>query len=301
MVPEIDFDGGATARFQAEELKKYQLDKKAPTLVVLLGTDTGLRIPLSKPEVTLGRAADSDVVMLHDEQISRRHAQIRCDPTQQVYTLVDLNSTNGTRVNLQQVKEVALQEGDKIFLGSTVLKFVLQDELESEHGNVVNRWAFIDDLTGLVVKRRFYNQLRYEIQRALERTEKLALLMMDMDGLKQVNDAHGHAMGAFIISQVGHAIGEIVNPLGQACRFGGDEFVAYLLSHDLERAKEVAEKVRKTIEERGFEKDGKTLKVSISIGVSVLPDSAQELDLLNQAADQALYRAKAKGRNCVSD
>ncbi len=298
---EIDFDGGATARFQAEELKKYQLDKKAPTLVVLLGLDTGLRIPLVKPEVTLGRATDADVVMLHDEQISRRHAVIRCDPVRQVYTLADLNSTNGTRVNLQQVKEVTLSEGDKIFLGSTVLKFVMQDELESEHGNVVNRWAFTDDLTGLVVKRRFYNQLRFEIHRSLERAEKLALLMMDMDGLKQVNDAHGHAMGAFIISQVGRVIGEIINPLGQACRFGGDEFVAYLLGHDLERAKAVAESVRATIKERSFEKDGKALQVSISIGVSVLPDSARELDSLNKAADEALYRAKAKGRNCVSD
>src|ERR1041385_3594730 len=110
MGPEIEFDGGATARFQSEELKKYRLDQKAPTLVVLLGLDTGMRIPLVKPEITLGRIADRDVVLLHDEQISRRHALIRHDPVQASYTLVDLNSTNGTRVNLQPITEHTLKE-----------------------------------------------------------------------------------------------------------------------------------------------------------------------------------------------
>ncbi len=297
---EKEFNGGATARFQSEDLKKYRLDEKAPTLIVLLGPDTGARIPLVQPEVTLGRTTDADIV-LHDEQISRRHALIRCDPERYIYTLVDLNSTNGTRVNLKPITEVNLQEGDKIFIGSTVLKFVLQDEVESKHGDVVNRWAFTDDLTGLVVKRRLQSQLRFEIHWALERSEALALLMMDLDGLKQINDAHGHATGAFIISQVGRLIGEICNPLGQVCRFGGDEFLAYLLRHDLESGMRVGDQIRETIENRVFEKDLKEFKVTISIGVAVLPIHARELEALINAADQALYRAKAKGRNCTSD
>ncbi len=300
MAQETDFNGGATARFQSEELKTYRLDRKAPTLVVLLGLDTGLRIPLTQPQITLGRT-DGDV-LLHDEQISRRHAAIHYDAEKGTYSIVDLNSTNGTRVNLQQVTgQVTLADGDKIFMGSTVLKFVLQDELESEHGSMVNRWAFIDDLTGLPVKRRFYSQLRFEIHRALEMSEKLTLLMMDMDGLKKVNDAHGHSMGAFVISQVGRVIGEVIGSLGQACRFGGDEFVAYVLRHDKEKGLEVGERIRKAVAERTYEKDGKSVRVSISIGIAVLPDNARELEALNQAADEALYRAKAKGRNCVSE
>jgi two-component system cell cycle response regulator len=306
MTSDTQFDGGATARFQAEELKKYKLDQKSPTLVVLLGSDAGLRIPLSKPEVTLGRTTEADF-LLHDAEISRRHALIRCDPERRTYTLVDLKSTNGTRVNLEQVTEAALKEGDKIFLGSTVLKFMLQDELESEHVDVLHRLAFTDDLTGLVAKRRFTHQLQFQIQRALDSSERLALLMMDLDGLKQINDAHGHAMGAYIIAQAGGLIGEIVNPLGQACRYGGDEFTAYLLRHDAAGALGVGERIRSTIEARLFEKDGKSLKISISIGVAVLPEAARDTEAardpeaLNKAADEALYRAKAKGRNCVSD
>jgi two-component system cell cycle response regulator len=151
-----------------------------------------------------------------------------------------------------------------------------------------------------VVKRRFYNQLRFQIQRSLEQGQKVALLMMDLDGLKQINDTHGHAMGAHVISQAGRRIGEVVNPLGQACRYGGDEFVAYLLRHDLAAGLEVGERIRSAIRDHPFEKDGKVLKVSISIGVAVLPDAGREAEELSKAADEALYRAKARGRNCVS-
>ena len=299
MALSTDFDGGSTARFQAGDIRNFRLDQKTPHLVVLLGSDTGLRIPLSKQELTLGRTAEADVI-LHDEQISRRHAVIRCDPIRQSYTLVDLNSTNGTRVNQEKIQEVLLREGDKIFIGSTVLKFVYEDEVESEHRDVLNRWVFTDDLTGLVVKRRFYSQLRFQIQRALEQSEPLCLLMMDLDGLKKINDAHGHDMGAFIISQAGRRIGEIINPLGQACRYGGDEFVAYLLNHDLERGIVIGEQIRAVIQDQAFQKDEKVLKLSISIGVAPLSEAAREVETLNKAADEALYRAKGKGRNCVS-
>lgn len=289
-----------TARFESSDLKKYRLDLKSPTLLVLLGSDAGLRITLQRDEVTLGRTNDADI-MLHDEQISRRHAAIRFDSERQAYTVTDLGSTNGTRVNLQDVKEAVLQEGDKIFIGSTVLKFTLQDEVESEHGDALHKWVFTDDLTGLVVKRRFYSQLQFQLQRAIEQSEVLSLVMMDLDGLKGINDANGHATGAHIIGEVGKMIGEIVNPVGLACRFGGDEFVAYLPKHELAKAMEICERIRTAIKDRVFEKDGKSLRVSISIGVAAISPGVQTVETLNQAADEALYRAKGKGRDCVSD
>ena len=300
MSSEDEFTGGPTAHIPPEDLKEYSLDERVPTLIVMQGINTGLRIPLIKEEIVLGRTEDADVV-LHDDRISRRHAVIRSDPEQMIYTLSDLKSTNGTRVNLRQITEVELHEGDKIFLGSTVIKFVLQDEVDSEHARVVSRWAFTDDLTGLVVRRGFYNQLRFQIKKALERSEKLALLMLDMDGLKKVNDTHGHQYGGFVISQVGRLLGEICNPLGLACRYGGDEFVVFLVGHDLEAAMQVGKQIRATVQVSDFEKDNNVLKVTISIGVAVLPDHAQDLETLNTRADEALYRAKEKGRNCVSD
>ena len=300
MPSDEDFDGSVTSRFPAEEMRRFELTQKLPSVVVLLGSDLGMRVPLTKPEVTFGRTTDADV-LLHDEQISRKHVLIRYSEEKQTYFVVDLNSTNGTLLNNQRVTESALKDGDKIFLGSTVLRFTLDDPLEAEHLDELNRLVFTDDLTGLVIKRRFYDQLRFKIQQAISKRETISLLMMDLDGLKGINDVHGHAMGAYIISQAGKMIGEIVNPLGAASRYGGDEFVAHLPNHDLAKALEVGARVCEAIRSHVFLKDGKSLRLSISIGAATLTTAIRELEKLNQAADEALYRAKAKGRNCVSD
>jgi diguanylate cyclase (GGDEF)-like protein len=288
-----------TARYDLGWLQKYRLDKKLPTLFILRGGDAGLRIPLTKDCVTLGRTVEADLVF-HDEQISRRHAQIRYEEESQTYYLGDLGSTNGTFLNDRPVtKDEALKDGDKIFIGTTILKFMLQDEVEMESGELVDRLMFQDDLTGLVVKRRFYNDLRVKIQAAATQASKLSILMMDLDGLKRVNDTYGHQAGAFIISEAGKIIGSICNPSGQACRYGGDEFIAYLLV-PLEDAVETAERIRKAVVEHIFVQDGRELRVSISIGVAAFPEDGKSLEALTKAADEALYRAKGKGRNVVS-
>ena len=290
-----------TARYDdLDWLKKYSLEKKVPTLLVLRGSDAGLRIPLVKESVTMGRTIDSDIVF-HDDLISRRHAMIVRDVNAGTYSLVDLDSTNGTAVNSAKVARVELKDGDKIFLGSTILKFVLQDDVESESSELVDRLMFQDDLTGLVVKRRFYNDLKLQIGAAGAGGAALSIFMMDLDGLKKVNDSHGHPVGAFIISEVGKKIGEICNPRGQACRYGGDEFIAYLRETSKEVAFQLGDAICKAIKSHVFEKDALQLRVSISIGVASFPDDGRTLETLTRAADEALYRAKAKGRDRVSD
>ena len=289
-----------TARFDLSWLQKYRLDKKLPTLFVLRGVDAGLRIPLTKETVTLGRTIESDLIF-HDDQISRRHAMIRLDPEKQCYCLGDLGSTNGTFLNDKPITEVEpLKDGDKIFIGTTILKFMLQDEVEMESGELVDRLMFQDDLTGLVVKRRFYNDLRVRIGTAATQGTPLSILMMDLDGLKQINDRHGHAMGASLIAEVGKLIGGIIGSKGQACRYGGDEFIAYVLSPEGEGVS-VAEAIRAAVKDYPHVKDGVQVQATISIGVAGFPEKGRSLEALTKAADEALYRAKAKGRNVVSD
>jgi diguanylate cyclase (GGDEF)-like protein len=290
-----------TARYDdLDWLKKYSLEKKVPTLLVLRGSDAGLRIPLVKESVTMGRTIDSDIVF-HDDLISRRHAMIVHDLAAGTYSLVDLDSTNGTAVNSVKVGRVDLKDGDKIFLGSTILKFVLQDDVESESSELVDRLMFQDDLTGLVVKRRFYNDLKLQIGAAGAGGVSLSVFMMDLDGLKKINDSHGHPVGAFIISEVGKKIGDMCNPRGQACRYGGDEFIAYLRETPKTDAFQLGETICKAIKAHVFEKDALQLRVSISIGVAAYPEDGKTLETLTRAADEALYRAKAKGRDRVSD
>ena len=283
-------------RYNINWLKEASLDRQVATLFVLRGADAGLRIPLTKDSVTLGRTIEADLVF-HDEQISRRHCMIQRVADSDAYVLVDLQSTNGTFLNDRPVTRCELKDGDKIFLGTTVLKFMLEDEVESE---LVDRLMFQDDLTGLMVKRRFYNELTLKIQAAGAQGAFLSVLMMDMDGLKKVNDTHGHPTGAFVISEAGKIIGEFSNTEGQACRYGGDEFIAYLGASKTE-ALRVGESIRQAIKDHVFVKENLQLQVTISIGVATFPGDGKLLEALVQSADQALYRAKAKGRNVVSD
>jgi two-component system cell cycle response regulator len=160
---------------------------------------------------------------------------------------------------------------------------------------------FQDDLTGLVVPRRFNNDLRVHLQSAKVLAKSIGLLMMDLDGLKKVNDAHGHHVGAHSISEVGKIIGAICNDLGEACRYGGDEFVAYLLEVDKVAALDGGEKIRCAVRDHVFRQDDLELRLSISIGVATFPGDGTTADVLTRAADAALYRAKEKGRDVVSD
>ena len=131
--------------------------------------------------------------------------------------------------------------------------------------------------------------------------EPLCAMMMDMDGLKGINDEHGHQMGAFCIRSVGKIVSGIMSEAnGFACRFGGDEFIAYLRDTEIERAEEVAEAVRAEIEGHEFRREEVVVDPTISIGVAARTPEVNTAEQLLRLADDALYRAKRAGRNRVS-
>ena len=105
--------------------------------------------------------------------------------------------------------------------------------------------------------------------------------------------------GAHVIGETGRIISRTLGTKGQACRFGGDEFSAFLANHDLESAAEVAETIRVAVETAGMEKNGIPLQPTLSIGIACYPAIEQALDLV-MSADKALYLAKAKGKNQVA-
>ena len=235
---------------------------------------------------------------LHDLRVSWRHATIA--PDGDGYLLADMQSTNGTRVNgVPVVEERMLRDGDKISVGETVVRFSLADEEEINFHNEVATLVGTDPLTGLPSKRRFDDQLEYALGTATSCNQPLALLMMDMDGVKQINDTHGHLFGAHVIGATGRLIADVIGGQGRACRFGGDEFSAFLPMHDLSAAQRVGEEIRAAVETAGFEKDGIPLSPTISIGLACFPTNGTDLLKLVSAADEALYRAKRQGKNRV--
>lgn len=272
--------------------------KRAFLNVIRSRADIGVNAFLVGKTV-IGRSADC-TFPLHDLKVSGHHATITPSRDGE-FILEDLNSTNGTRVDSAAIKgRRTLRDGDKIFVGETVIRFSLADELDIDFHSEVATLVGTDPLTGLPSKRRFDEALEFAIQSSQGRDAPLAVLMMDMDGVKQINDTHGHIYGAHVIGETGRLIAKVLGSSGQACRFGGDEFSAFLPGHDLASACSIGEKIRKTIESAGFEKNDIALRPTISIGVSCYPNVAADSLSLITTADAALYRAKAQGKNCVT-
>jgi diguanylate cyclase (GGDEF)-like protein len=269
-------------------------------LLVVQGAemDLGRQVLCDRP-ITLGRDDDTELP-LHDGSISRRHCRVeRTDDGR--YVVVDLGSTNGTRLNGARVREpAALAEGDKIFVGSSIVKFGWADELDARYHARLETMAATDALTGLLSNRKFDAAFAQGVLDARETGTPLAVLVMDMDGLKQINDAHGHQMGGFTLAEVATVLRERLEGRGEVCRFGGDEFVAFLPGLDKAAAAALAETIRTAIEQHPFERQGVHVSPTVSIGVAALPDDGTNAEVLFTAADQALYRAKAAGKNRVS-
>jgi diguanylate cyclase (GGDEF)-like protein len=122
---------------------------------------------------------------------------------------------------------------------------------------------------------------------------------MDLDGIKKINDAHGHLFGAYVIAEAGKLIGRTLGQRGIACRFGGDEYLAALPEHDLDAALDVGKEILAAIHQAPFVREGIVLKPGISIGIAAFPSSAGDPLALFQRGDEALYRAKSAGKNTI--
>jgi diguanylate cyclase (GGDEF)-like protein len=289
----FDDDSNSLREALQRELRK----SVAPSLVVILGKDVGTRVVLER-SVEMGRDPSCELP-LHDENVSWRHARVE-DRGNGEWAVVDLGSTNGTLVNDRPCSGVILKPGDRVFLGRTVLE-LQQDALRDAHAAQLERLLSIDELSGLWVKRRFDAQLAATVEAvAGGNLPSLSVIVMDMDGVKAINDTHGHAMGAFVIGEAGHVIERSLEGRGFATRFGGDEFAAAFPGMTKEQAVAMAEKLRVAVVAHVYEKDGLRLQPGLSCGVAAFPGDGTDAESLFQAADKAMYRAKRAGKNRVA-
>lgn len=151
-----------------------------------------------------------------------------------------------------------------------------------------------DYLTGLANRRRFRKALGQEVERWRRYKVPCALLLIDIDHLKKINDAHGHSMGDRAIRAVAEALAEHSRDNDTAARLGGEEFALLLAGADNERAFTAAERLRLAVASVPV---GEAGLITISLGVAACPDHAQTERTLYAASDAALYRAKHEGRN----
>jgi len=288
----LKLDEGQSAR---DEIIRNLRAPMRPCLVVIAGRDLGLSARVDGPFV-VGRDPDA-AMCLSDPLVSFHH--FRVEDRGDGWAAVDAGSTNGMRINGEAVIERILAPNDKVQVGSTVLRFEVRDETDQAYDEAVQRLIHIDDLTGLYLRRRFDHELAQLVQLAAADGGRVGILVMDLDGLKAINDTHGHMFGAYVISDAGKVIGRCLPARGIASRFGGDEYVAAVPGLGLDETRQLGEAINQAIANHRFEKDSIELHPGISIGIAAFPDSAQDPAALFRCADEALYRAKAAGKNCV--
>jgi len=162
----------------------------------------------------------------------------------------------------------------------------------------VEKLAITDDLTQVYNYRFLKSALRREIKRAGRFKQDLSILMVDVDNLKGYNDRHGHLRGSFLLKQIAARFVSQVRSFDLIAKYGGDEFTIILPQTDREGAGVVAERMRMSVEQHDFP-FAPAGTMTVSIGVAVFPEDANDAHALVMASDRALYTAKRQGRNRV--
>jgi diguanylate cyclase (GGDEF)-like protein/PAS domain S-box-containing protein len=159
----------------------------------------------------------------------------------------------------------------------------------------IRQLSLTDPLTGLANYRRLLDALDSEVRRCSRTARSFAVLLLDLDGLKRINDDHGHPVGSRALCRVANVLRKHCREIDTAARYGGDEFVVVLPEAGREAARHVAQRI--TDESRN---DGDEPTISVSAGAAVFPHDGTTIDELLDAADRALYREKRTPKRCTT-
>jgi two-component system, cell cycle response regulator len=267
-------------------------------LVVIYSSDQrqfGKRYVLGDEPLTVGRGQENRIV-LDNDSVSRRHCRV--EKRNIHWYVVDLDSTNGTYVNDDQVTEYQMRRGDQVKIGDTIVKFLSGSDIEAQYHETIYRMTIIDGLTQINNKRFLMETLEREIPRARRHQRPLSVVMFDIDHFKGINDNYGHLAGDYVLKELATLVKTRLRPDDIVARYGGEEFCALLPETALQGAGAIAEDLRRRVQERRFVFEGESIPVTVSLGCSELGGEMDVLALIKQA-DEKLYDAKRGGRNRV--
>lgn len=160
--------------------------------------------------------------------------------------------------------------------------------------------AVTDELTGLYNRRYFDRHLALMLEKAQQQDRDMAVMLIDMDYFKAVNDTHGHDIGDAVLREFADRLRRNIRGVDLACRFGGEEFVVLMPDTDWRQAQGVAERVRQAVAERNFAtQTSRPLNLTVSVGLALNEGDTDTPEGMLKRADVALYRAKREGRNRV--
>src|SRR5262249_44942251 len=177
---------------------------------------------------------------------------------------------------------------------AVILAWLLARTLTRLHDRVAAE-ALTDPLTGLWNRRWMGEALEREVARAMRFGHAISMIILDVDDFKRINDRRGHLQGDIVLEQVADQVRAATRSIDVAARYGGDELALVLVETGREGAKIVAERLQESTRELEIplrDGDGASMQVTLSIGIATIPDSAEGLESLVDAADRALLRAK---------
>lgn len=274
-----------------------------PCLVQYNGTDIGKRHVIDRSKVSLGRALTNDIA-ISEASVSRIHAQILGEG-RHVY-IEDLGSSNGTYINDKAILEKSqLKDQDIVRLGTVLFKFFSADNVEGFIQDKMYKLATIDAGTQTFNKQYLLDTLASEFKKSKSTGRPLAVIYLDLDHFKQVNDKYGHNAGDQVLRDTAKLVKNLIRKDDVFARFGGEEFVVVLPKTTALQAAKTAETMRERASQWPH-----TLLISsgeridhhqtISIGVAELDDTMNSYKDLLELADRKLYRSKEGGRNRVT-
>ncbi len=228
---------------------------------------------------------------------------------QPIHQLTKLTSDVGSSKEIEKIDSIGIVEIDALLQNfnkmiselsnrsEQILQSRLQDELRIKENEILKRQATTDILTNLP-NRSLGEELAEQAIRLAGRTEGMtAILFLDLDKFKQINDTYGHATGDLLLKAVANRLQLCLRDSDSLSRLSGDEFMIVLSQIINQQAiAAVCEKILKSLSEP-FDLDGLQIRTSFSIGISVFPDDGEDIDTLLRQADIALFEAKRKGRN----
>jgi diguanylate cyclase (GGDEF)-like protein len=265
----------------------------------MTGVEAGRVCDLDGVEVTFGRAPTC-THSFEEASLSRVHARLVREGGG--YVIEDAGSRNGIFVNEKRVPRATLGDGDRIRLGSAItLRFQLVDQKEEEALVRVYESSVKDGLTGAWNRKYLDERLLSEIAFAGRHRGTLAIVLVDIDHFKKVNDTYGHLVGDEVLKATAGTMRAAIRTEDLLARYGGEEFVVVARGADLKSAVQLAERLRILAERSPVTALGNVITRTVSAGVATLEccgpgaDSERLLGL----ADERLYRAKEGGRNRV--
>ncbi len=208
-----------------------------------------------------------------------------------------LQTATGKHIQYEkQLETLNLELEDRVVTRTAELGVALEDAIKANAA--VAFMADHDTLTGLLNRRRFQEEFERWGKYALRYERGGALMFIDLDKFKDINDIYGHLGGDEYLLAVAGLLKQVLRSTDYIGRWGGDEFVALLPETDAAAAREIAAKLIKTFSETPVAIAGNSLRASVSIGIAMLPEHTSDINELTAFADAAMYKAKESGRGC---